>query len=121
MKTTSVVMPIVNQSILRNRGGGTGLAGGRGTAWLGAGLPCSFAGFNFSLLIVYRFKLFVRDCGKEGILEGEWPWFVHSKVSGRTAFWSLAKLPGRYAAALRLLKVTAIMGTGLDPAMRASS
>jgi len=34
----------------------TGLAGGMGTAWLGAGLPCSFAGFNLSLLIAYRFK-----------------------------------------------------------------
>jgi hypothetical protein len=32
--------------------GVAGLADGIGTTWLGAGLPCSFAGFNFSLLIV---------------------------------------------------------------------
>jgi hypothetical protein len=49
-------MPKVSQSILRSNGGVIGLAGGMGTGWVGAGFPCSFAGFNFSLLIVYRFK-----------------------------------------------------------------
>src|ERR1051326_8188018 len=66
MKTTSVVMPKVSQSIFRNSGGVTALAGGRGTAWLGAGLPCSFAGFNFSLFIrlsLQKIRLCLRKRG----------------------------------------------------------
>ena len=56
MKTSSAVTPKVSQSILRNNGGVIGLAGGLGTFWLGADLPCAFVGFNFSALIVYRFR-----------------------------------------------------------------
>ena len=95
MKTSNAVTPKVSQSILRNSGGVGGFTGGAGTDWLGAGLPCSLAGFSFSVLIVYRFRTFVRDCGKEGILEREWPWFVHSKVSGRARFRPLAKPMGQ--------------------------